>query len=108
MNILPHKTITLSHVYIINVNYLNVHINLVRIQGLEPCLHTPKACVQPVTLYSDMAGSPGLEPETTVLETDMIAISPRPYNVVELEGTAPSSKLAMQAVKSLMLAPHNQ
>ena len=52
-----------------------------------------------------MAGRPGLEPETTVLETAMIAISPSPF-MVELEGTAPSSELTTQAVDNVMLAPY--
>lgn len=42
-----------------------------------------------------MAGRPGLEPEITVLETAVIAISPSPYVLVEIMGTAPMSELTI-------------
>ena len=51
--------------------------------GLEPIRlykhkHLKLACL-PIPALAHMAGAPGLEPGSAVLETDMLAATPRPY-----------------------------
>ena len=129
-NILLHKTTTIPHFYYKHL-YCKCTV-LVRIQGLEPCLYTPKAYVLAIKHYillwsryveSDyglrhprppcyhytipsyyMAGRYRIELQSTVLETVVIAIIPTPYTG-GARGYRPLVRIAAATVKSLMLAP---
>lgn len=66
--------------------------------------YSQSMCAASNTLFWYLAGLPGFEPRTAVLETDMIPFHHSPI-LVELEGTAPSSELTNVSRQKLNVSP---